>query len=42
MGSRKKYSQEFKLEAVQLAGQAGVGVTQVARDLGIQPNMQTR
>ena len=29
MGSRRKYSQEFKLEAVQLAGQAGVSVTQV-------------
>lgn len=42
MGSRRKYSQEFKLEAVQLAGQAGVSVTQVARDLGIQPNMLTR
>ena len=42
MGSRRKYSQEFKLEAVQLAGQAGVSVTQVARDLGIRPNMLTR
>lgn len=42
MGSRRKYSTEFKQEAVQLARQAGVSVTQVARDLGIQPNMLTR
>jgi transposase len=42
MGSRRKYSQEFKQEAVQLASQAGVSVAQVARDLGLQPNMLTR
>ncbi len=42
MGSRKKYSQEFKQEAVQLSRQGGVSVSQVARDLGIQPNMLTR
>ena len=42
MGNRRKYSQEFKLEAVQLASQAGVSVAQVAKDLGIQPNMLTR
>lgn len=42
MGSRRKYSQEFKQEAVQLSRQAGVSVSQVARDLGIQPNMLTR
>jgi transposase len=42
MGSRRKYSTEFKQEAVQLASQAGVSVAQVARDLGIQPNMLTR
>ncbi len=32
MGSRRKYSREFKQEAVQLASQAGVSVAQVARD----------
>jgi transposase len=42
MGSRKKYSAEFKREAVQLSSQSGVSVSQVARDLGIQPNMLTR
>lgn len=42
MGIRRKYSTEFKREAVQLASQAGVSATQVARDLGIQPNLLTR
>ena len=42
MGSRRKYSQEFKQEAIQLSRQGGVSVSQVARDLGIQPNMLTR
>ncbi len=37
MGSRRKFSQEFKLEAVRLACQEGVSVAQVARDLGIRP-----
>ena len=42
MGSRRKYSQEFKREAVQLSGQSGVSVTRVARDLGIKPKMLSR
>ena len=42
MGSRRKYSQDFKQEAVQLSRQAGVSVSQVARDVGITPNMLTR
>ena len=42
MGSRRKYSEEFKREAVQMSNREGVGVTQVARDLGIQPNMLSR
>lgn len=42
MGSRRKYSQEFKQEAIELSRQAGVSVSQVARDLGIAPNMLTR
>jgi transposase len=42
MGGRRTYSVEFKHDAVQLASQAGVSVAQVARDLGIQPNMLTR
>ena len=42
MGSRRKYSPEFKQEAVQLSSQAGMNVSQVARNLGIQPNMLSR
>ena len=32
---RRRFSREFKLEAVKLANQEGVSVAQVARDLGI-------
>ena len=32
---RRHFSREFKLEAVKLAGQEGVSVSQIARDLGI-------
>jgi len=41
MGKRK-YSEEFKLEAVRLASQEGVRVAQVAKDLGISSNMLSR
>ena len=40
MGSRRKYSENSKWEVGQLANQAGVSVTQVARDLVIQPNIR--
>ena len=38
MASRRKFSNEYKREAVQLATQPGVTKSQVARELGINPN----
>ena len=35
MAKRRKYSEEFKREAVGLTRQAGVTVSQVARDIGV-------
>ena len=42
MGTRRKFSAEFKREAVALTGQPDVSVAQVARDLGIGANLLTR
>lgn len=42
MQKRKKYSAEFKREAVGLAKSSAHPVSQVARDLGIRPNMLAR
>ncbi|MHB1230646.1 MAG: transposase [Halothiobacillus sp.] len=48
MGSRsvydqeKKFSPEFKNEAVALTRQPGMSCRQVALDIGINPNMQSR
>ena len=42
MSSRRKYSAEFKREAVALASQPGVTKSQIGRELGINPNMITR
>lgn len=42
MPKRKKYSAEYKREAVELAKTSSVSVSQVARDLGIEPNILTR
>lgn len=42
MAIRKKYSQEFKHEAVELARSSDQPMSQVARDLGIGPNLLTR
>jgi len=39
---RRKYSTEFKREAVELTRDLGVTITQVARELGINPNMLGR
>ena len=41
-GSRRKYSKEFKLEAVRHAETYNGPVTEVARNLGINPNMLNR
>ena len=42
MATRRKYAAEFKQEAVQLVRSANVSASQVARDLGIDPNMLSR
>lgn len=42
MAMRKKYSQEYKQEAVQLAQSGDVPVSRVARELGLKPNLLTR
>lgn len=42
MATRKKYSREFKHEAVQVARSSQQSMSQVARDLGISPNLLTR
>ena len=39
---KRKYSREFKLEAVNLVRERGVSVTQAARDLAINHNMLRR
>lgn len=39
---RKRYSAEFKMEAVRLVKQDGISVAQAARDLGITENMLWR
>ena len=43
MGQRKRFSREYKLEAVRLASQPDSGsVTQSARDLGLNPETLRR
>ncbi len=42
MQKRRKYSREYKLEAVQLAKQSDISLTQVAHNLGINANMLAR
>jgi len=42
MAKRKKYSDEFKREAVNLTRQPGANVSQVARDIGINGNQLWR
>lgn len=39
---RRKYTQEFKLEAIELANEPGVPVSQVARELGINDGVLRR
>ena len=39
---RRRFSREFKVEAVQLASQEGVPVAHVARDLGVGENLLRR
>ena len=42
MGKRRRFSEEFKREAVGLANQPGVTKAQVGRELGVNPNLLTR
>jgi len=42
MSKRKKYSTEFKREAVELSHQSNVSVSQVAREIGVRPNLLSR
>jgi len=42
MSKRRKYSDEFKREAVQLSNHPGVSKSQIAQELGINPNMLSR
>lgn len=42
MPTRRKYSSEFKREAVALANQPGVTKAQIGRELDVNPNMITR
>lgn len=42
MPKRRKYSAEFKREAVALANQPGVTKTQIGRELDVNSNMITR
>ncbi len=39
MGSRRRFSREFKQEAVRLVRERGVAVAQVARDLDVHVNV---
>jgi len=40
--TRRKYSQEFKIEAVRMITERGMSVLQVARDLGIDRSLLDR
>ncbi len=42
MSKRRKYSPEFKLEAVALTYQPGVSCRQIALEIGINPNLLSR
>ena len=42
MSKRRKYSAEFKREAIALTHQPGVSCRQVAMEIGINPNMLSR
>jgi transposase len=42
MRERRKFSREFKAEAVKLVREGGAGLGEIARDLGIRPDMLRR
>lgn len=40
--SRRRFKREFKIEAVRMVAEGGRRVTEVARDLGLRPDMLRR
>ena len=42
MGTRRKFSREFKIEAVRMVTEGGHSLAQVARDLDVRPDMIRR
>lgn len=42
MATRRRFSAEYKQEAVELARSSNKTASQIARDLGIDPNMLSR
>ena len=42
MAQRKRYTKQFKEEALRLVSQEGVSLTQVAQDLGLDASMLRR
>jgi transposase len=42
MSKRRKFSEEFKREALELTRQPGVNISQVARDIGIGAGLLSR
>jgi transposase len=39
VATRRRFSKEFKQEAVQMTNVAGVAITQIAHELGIEPRL---
>ena len=42
MGNRRRFSREFKVEAVRMIAESGHSLAQVSRDLGVRPDMLRR
>ena len=42
MGLRRRFTREFKVEAVRLVADGGISVVQAAKDLDIRPDMLRR
>jgi transposase len=42
MSKRKKYSPEFKREAIELVRRSGTSCRQIGLEIGVNPNMLTR
>ena len=42
MSKRRKFSEEYKREAVDLTRQPNVSISQVGRDIGVNPNLLSR